>query len=290
MWRIPHEPRAEFRPWSRPCPPTCMVGRLWRPRATPLLVGALTHATSRLGASRANVGAVVALSTAPSGIQRPGFGGGQTTPRCSARCFARHMRRSVSASTSAASSIRRSTSARRSSREALESAVSIGGDWSKRSPLRLPSRRQSSAFRDSSRLLSGSRTHATVEPSTVTGQREPASLSRRAGSKFSESHCERPRRTVRTSEPVLIRSPRAFAGGAACGAALVGPANCGADSFNSLDPARAAKKSPCSARRSASGQSKIGGATESRLRLVDGTNWALWGCLQARLGQTPRGG
>jgi hypothetical protein len=87
-----------------------------------------------------------------------------------------------------------------------------------RPPLRLPSARQSSAFRDSSRRLSGSRTHATVEPSTVTGQREAASLSRRARSKFSESHCERPRRTVRTSEPVRFRSPRAFAKRAVCGA------------------------------------------------------------------------
>lgn len=167
----------------------------------------------------ANVSAVVALSTDPSGTQRPGSGGAQTAPRCSARCFARHMRSSVSASTSAASSIRRSTSARRSSRAGLESAASNGGAWSMRPPLRLPSARQSSAFRDSSRPLSGSRTHATVEPSTVTGQREAASLSRRARSKFSESHCERPRRTVRTSEPVRFRSPRAFAKRAACGAA-----------------------------------------------------------------------
>lgn len=173
-----------------------------------------------IAAPRANVGAVLALSADPSGIQRRRSGGGQTTPRCSARCFARHMRSSVSASTSAASSIRRSTSARRSSRAALESAVSNGGAWSMRPPLRLPPRRQSSAFRDSSRLLSGTRTHATVEPSTVTGQRESASLSRRAGPKLSESHCERPRRTIRTSEPVLIRSPRAFAGGAACGATI----------------------------------------------------------------------
>ena len=179
-----------------------------------------------LGAPRANVGAVVAPFTAPSAIQRRSSGGRQTTPRCSARCFARHMRSSVSASTSAASSIRRSTSARRSSRAGLGSAASSGGAWSMRPPLRLPSARQSSAFRDSSRRLSGSRTHATVEPSTVTGQREAASLSRRARSKFSESHCERPRRTVRTSEPVLIRSPRAFAGGSACGA-IFESAQCG---------------------------------------------------------------
>lgn len=171
-----------------------------------------------IAAPRANVGAVVAPFAEPSGIQRGSSGGAQTTPRCSPRCFARHMERSVSASTSAASSIRRSTSARRSSRAALASAASSGGAWSMRPTLRLPSRRQSSAFRDSSRLLSASGAHATEEPSTVTGQRESASLSRRARPKFSESHCERPRRTVRTSEPVRFRSPRAFAERAACGA------------------------------------------------------------------------
>jgi hypothetical protein len=169
-------------------------------------VSRLVPASVRLArrAPRANVGAVVAPFVSPSAIQRGSSGGGQTAPRCSARCFARHMRSSVSASTSAASSIRRSTSARRSSRAALGSAASNGGAWSMRPPLRLPSRRQSSAFRDGSRLLSASRTHVTAEPSTVAGQLESASLSRRARPKFSESHCERPRRTVRASEPVPI--------------------------------------------------------------------------------------
>lgn len=166
--------------------------------------GRHTRAGSRDRCAPRQCGAVVALSTAPSAIQRGSSGGGQTAPRCLARCFARHMRSSVSASMSAASSIRRSTSARRSSRAALGSAASNGGAWSMRPPLRLPSRRQSSAFRDSSRLLSASRTHVTAEPSTVAGQLESASLSRRARPKFSESHCERPRRTVRASEPVPI--------------------------------------------------------------------------------------
>lgn len=145
---------------------------------------------SRNGRSRARrakrqLGALVALATDPSAIQRRSSGGGQTAPRCSARCFARHMRSSVSASTSAASSIRRSTSARRSSRAALGSAASNGGAWAMHPPLSLPSRRQSSAFRDSSRPLSGFRTHATLDPSTVAGQLESASLSRRARLKFS---------------------------------------------------------------------------------------------------------
>ena len=61
MWRVPHEPRAEFRPWSRPCPPTCMIGRLWRARHAVARGRALTHATSRLGAPWANVGALVAF-------------------------------------------------------------------------------------------------------------------------------------------------------------------------------------------------------------------------------------
>jgi hypothetical protein len=87
-----------------------------------------------------------------------------------------------------------------------------------RPPLRLPSQRQSSAFRDSSRLLSASGAHATEEASVVSGQRESASLSRRAHPKFSESHCERARKTVRTSEPVRFGSPRAFANSAGCGA------------------------------------------------------------------------
>jgi hypothetical protein len=198
------------------------------------------------GAPWANVGAVLALVAGPLAIQRRSSGVGRTTPRCSARCFARHMRSSVSASTSAASSIRRSTSARRYSRAALESAGSNGAAWSMRPPLRLPSRRQSSPFRDSSRLLSRSRTHATVEASVVSGQRESANRSRRAASKFSESHCERPRWTVRTSEPVRLRLPRAFAKRTACGAAkarLVGGPFC----------SRTARRGPgarCTARRS----------------------------------------
>lgn len=177
-------------------------------------------------APRANVGALVAPFADSPAIQRRSSAGGQTAPRCSARCFARHMRSSVSASMSAASSIRRSTSARRSSRAALGSAASNGGAWSMRPPLRFPSRRQSSAFRDSSRLLSGPRAHATERASVVSGQLESASLSQRARPKFSESHCERPRRTVRTSESVRFRSPRAFAKRAACGAiSLSSPTN-----------------------------------------------------------------